>query len=92
MSFSVAWLQRGCDTCGFTFAQKPYSAPAPLPEALGPLVGEGELHDRLDGLKPYFQGLPAAAVRRMVLGGLAVDAGDKEGEFVGASAIVRPST
>ncbi len=23
--FSVAWLQRGCGTCGLTLAQKPYS-------------------------------------------------------------------
>ena len=30
---SVAWLQRGCGTCGLTLAQKPYSAPATPPSS-----------------------------------------------------------
>src|SRR5262249_40708814 len=57
ISSSVAWLQRGCGTCGLTFAQKPYSDAC---NASQKLRGRWSVNvkcviDLID-LKPYFQG------------------------------------
>jgi len=45
---SVAWLQRGWETCGLTFAQKPYSdACRASQKVFGPLVRKRHPCDRL---------------------------------------------
>src|SRR5215472_1835866 len=54
---SVAWLQRGCGTCGLTLAQKPYSEG---PEISQKVFGRWSVKvkrviDLID-LKPYFHG------------------------------------
>ena len=54
---SVAWLQRGWDTSGLTFAQKPYSeACSPSQNVFGRWsVKVNLVIDSID-LKPYFHG------------------------------------
>ena len=55
--FSVAWLQRGWATAGFTLAQKPYSLDcSPSQKVLGFLSVNSTLTIDFTFLKPYFQG------------------------------------
>src|SRR5262249_40423064 len=55
--FSVAWLQRGCGTLGFTLAQKPYSLSASFSQnEIGRLSLNSMLTIALTFLKPYFHG------------------------------------
>src|ERR1044072_6108032 len=57
MSSSVAWLQRGCGTSGFTLAQKPYSAACrPSQNVFGRLSVNSKRKIDLTDLKPYFHG------------------------------------
>src|SRR5262249_60247956 len=54
---SLAWLQRGCGTCGFTFAQKPYSAGCSASHMpFGRLSVKLKRTIDLIDLKPYFHG------------------------------------
>src|SRR3569833_1022242 len=57
MTSSLAWLQRGCGTAGFTFAQKPYSEDCRSSHMpTGRLsTNEKRTIDFAD-LKPYFHG------------------------------------
>src|SRR5215813_10468028 len=55
---SVAWLQRGCGTSGFTFAQKPYSlGPTFAQNVTGRLSVKVNRTIDLTDLKPYFHGV-----------------------------------
>ena len=55
--FSVAWLQRGCGTCGFTLAQKPYSLACSFSQSpTGRLSANSMLTIDFTFLKPYFHG------------------------------------
>ena len=58
MSRSVAWLQRGCATAGFTFAQKPYSRACNASQVpTGRLSVKVNRTIDLMPLKPYFHGV-----------------------------------
>ena len=58
ISFSVAWLQRGCGTSGLTLAQKPYSeACIASQKVFGRLSVKVNRTIDLTDLKPYFHGI-----------------------------------
>src|SRR5438309_1223538 len=90
---SVAWLQRGCATAGFTLAQKPYSVGWVLCQEFNGCLSVKLMRTiDLTDLKPYFQGttrrIGAPSCFGMVLPYMPVAM--KARSFV-ASAMARPS-
>src|SRR5262249_57559012 len=70
MNSSVAWLQRGCGTCGLTLAQKPYSdAWSTSHRPLGRWSVKVKRTIDLIDLKPYFQGTASRIGGPITFGG-----------------------
>src|SRR6478609_11853327 len=91
--FSVAWLQRGCGTLGFTLAQKPYSLDCSFSQnETGRLsVNSIETID-FTFLKPYFHGDTTRSGAPFCLGiGLPYRPVAMKARSCIASSIARPS-
>src|SRR4051812_8702640 len=94
MSRSICWLQRGCDTPGLTFAQKPYSSGArSCQKVFGRSVVKLNRMIDFTDLNPYFHGKCSRMGAPMTLAtGLPYAPVTRNASSLFASAMVRPST
>src|SRR5215471_167419 len=91
---SEAWLQRGCGTSGFTFAQNPYSLDCKASQYdFGRLSVNSNLTIDLTDLNPYFHGNASRSGAPSCFGtGLPYIPVTRNARSLAASAIVTPST